>query len=316
MAEGAAAGTRGPHSAEAVATQVGADASLSHLAHPFPRIQGSSPEGNRSLPTAGIPADATRISDSQEENLNSPPRFSRGCRPGRRRGCPFPRLPCAHGHGRGSAQARQPWAERPTLAIHSYARRSSSPRRAAPGSGQLPPVCSALLAVPRPPRPPGTASSCKYGGARPPRLDPQVEVCGAGPRPARCPRPALPPSAPTPRPAPGSRDKSRRRQRARWTQPQVSGSRPCAAPRPGSLRSKALRYYRRGFGAKSGASAEDPALTRAIGSHAPSLSGLLRSGSLKPTKLFTIKDIFLSLPGSPNALDLVLLVWKCPLENR
>lgn len=48
-----------------------------------------------------------------------------------------------------------------------------SPRRAAPGGGQLLPACPAL---PRPLRPPGTASSLQTVAARPQRLDAQRGV--------------------------------------------------------------------------------------------------------------------------------------------
>lgn len=48
-----------------------------------------------------------------------------------------------------------------------------SPRRAAPGGGQLLPACPAL---PRPLRPPGTASSLHTVAARPQRLDAQLGV--------------------------------------------------------------------------------------------------------------------------------------------
>lgn len=61
----------------------------------------------------------------------------------------FPWIPGAHGDPRGSGQVRQPWAGRRWLAVHSHARRASGPRRAAPGGGQLPPVCPALLAAPQ-----------------------------------------------------------------------------------------------------------------------------------------------------------------------
>lgn len=190
----------------------GADASLSHLSHPSPRIQGPRPEGNRSLTTAGIPAAATRGSDSREENLNAPPRLSRGCRPGRRRGCPFPRLPCAHGHGRGSGQVRQPRAERPTLAVHSYARRSSSPEGQHPvaaSSRQSALPCSpspGRRALPAPPPPVNTAGPALRAGTRRCKCAVRVHAQPAA-RGLRCPpkrRPRGPHQAPGTRPGAGS----------------------------------------------------------------------------------------------------------------
>lgn len=150
----------------------GADASLSHLSHPSPRIQGPRPEGNRSLTTAGIPAAATRGQPGGK------PQRAAATLPGlqAREAAGVPISPA-------SMRARSRAWKRPSSPAPSgeanprcplLRQALFQPRRAAPGSGQLPPVCSALLAVPRPPRPPGSASSCKYGGARPPRRDPQV----------------------------------------------------------------------------------------------------------------------------------------------
>lgn len=156
-----AAGTRGPHAA---ATLVGK--SRFPFSHPLPRIPEPSLERNQLLPAAGISAGAA-------------PQFAQPGDPHLAPDCPR-----AAGLGGGdgahlfpaSSRARSRARKRPgppalggeaapRSPLPGWAR--SRPRRAAPGDRQLPPVGPALPAVPQPPRPRGTASSCKYSGGPP-----------------------------------------------------------------------------------------------------------------------------------------------------
>lgn len=259
----------------------GKDARLSHA--PFPESWHLAP-GTGSLPRPGSRLAPRAVQTARRRTPLAAP-TPLGLQARGAAGVFFcPGFPARSVTGSAARSASPGPRGRPLLSTRSLGRASAR-------EGQHPAAASSRRSAPLCPRSPwrralGPASSCKYSGGPPPRLDGRWE-CGCA-RPARCRARAAPPSARR-GPEPGSGEAPGRRQRARRTRLQVSGSRPRASPRPGVS------------GARGQARRQRQGLTCAGGDCAPS-----RSGSRKPTVSHERHlPLFAWIPNAPEFLDVV-----------